>query len=236
LQGERIELPSLPEPTSDFFLRATSITGERHELVLEPIYSRMEEELIKGEVRFNAFTKKIQYYDPGIDLLFELEQTSSMVSELAIIIAFLKFVVRLPEGGMNELATHHLAKNHTDSRLFDDSPLLFIEEPEAHLHPEIQVKLMTYLAELSKLGVKVVITTHSNYMFNKASNLILKGELEEERVANYHMIMTEKGSEVNEKVTLHDWGMEDENFGNVAEELLNERLQAAEDFNANVTH
>lgn len=190
----------------------------------------MEKELIKGEVRFNSLTKRIQFYQLDIDMLFDLEQTSSMVAELSILIAFLKFVIHHPHPQQPEAGTIDF------SELYKTTPILFIEEPEAHLHPEIQVKLTEYLVELSKLGVKVVITTHSNYLFSKASNLILKGELKEEQLANYHMIMTDKGSIINPKDTLHDWGLEDENFVEVIEGLLDERLQAAEDFNANVAH
>jgi predicted ATP-dependent endonuclease of OLD family len=41
--------------------------------------------------------------------------------------------------------------------------LLLIEEPEAHLHPQLQVKLMQYLEELTQKqeNVQIIITTHS---------------------------------------------------------------------------
>lgn len=40
--------------------------------------------------------------------------------------------------------------------------IVLIEEPEAHLHPQLQVKLLGYLQNKAKLtGIQVIVTTHS---------------------------------------------------------------------------
>ncbi|MEG6534393.1 ATP-dependent nuclease [Caldifermentibacillus hisashii] len=40
--------------------------------------------------------------------------------------------------------------------------ILLIEEPEAHLHPQLQTKLLEYIEKQAKLkGVQVIVTTHS---------------------------------------------------------------------------
>jgi len=61
--------------------------------------------------------------------------------------------------------------------------MLIIEGPEAHLHPKVQIKLLEHFAALTELGVKVVLMSHSNYIFNKTSNLIISGGLESSKVA-----------------------------------------------------
>ena len=59
-----------------------------------------------------------------------------MVSELAPLILFLKYLVR-------------------------PGDLLILEEPESHLHPAAQRRLARGIVRLVNAGVKVLITTHS---------------------------------------------------------------------------
>jgi putative ATP-dependent endonuclease of OLD family len=43
--------------------------------------------------------------------------------------------------------------------------LLLIEEPEAHLHPQLQVRLLKYISEVAgKKSVQVIVTTHSTVL------------------------------------------------------------------------
>ena len=49
--------------------------------------------------------------------------------------------------------------------------LLIIDEPEMNLHPASQVRLLEVLAILVKLGVQVLITTHSPYFMAHLANL-----------------------------------------------------------------
>lgn len=48
-----------------------------------------------------------------------------------------------------------------EKNLLDQNTLLFVDEPEAHLHPAWQVEMAEALYALSQKGVKVVIATHS---------------------------------------------------------------------------
>jgi len=54
--------------------------------------------------------------------------------------------------------------------------LLIIDEPEMNLHPASQVRLLEVLAILVRLGVKVLVTTHSPYFMAHLANLVQRAE------------------------------------------------------------
>lgn len=51
--------------------------------------------------------------------------------------------------------------------------LLIIDEPELNLHPNNQRKMAVLLAKLINSGVKVLITTHSDYLVRELNNRIM---------------------------------------------------------------
>jgi predicted ATPase len=146
-----------------------------------------------------------------------------MVSEVAPIIAYFKYVIWNEKEHVHAIVFKKPSKTHG---------LLFIEEPEAHLHPEVQVKLMEMFALLAGNGVKIVMTSHSNYMFNKLSNLLLEGKVDPNKVSSYLMRMTDKGS-VTDMLSMKAEadGMNDENFADVAEMLYEERIKIYDKLN-----
>ena len=81
-----------------------------------------------------------------------LSQASSMVSELAPLVLFLRSVVR-------------------------PGDMLIMEEPEAHLHPAAQSQLAFTFARLVRAGVRVVVTTHSDWFLQRLGILIREGEV-----------------------------------------------------------
>ena len=79
-----------------------------------------------------------------------------MVSELAPIVLYLRHVVRIGD-------------------------VLIIEEPEAHLHPKMQVLFTRYLAAVVKAGIRVVVTTHSEWVLEALANLVRLSEVPKAR-------------------------------------------------------
>jgi predicted ATPase len=56
--------------------------------------------------------------------------------------------------------------------------LVYLEEPEIHLHPEAQVQMAGILAEAAKRGVIVVAETHSSLLLRGIQTLVANGELD----------------------------------------------------------
>ena len=50
---------------------------------------------------------------------------------------------------------------------------LIIDEPESHLDTANQIQLARLVARLVNSGVKVLITTHSDYIVREINNLIM---------------------------------------------------------------
>ncbi|MGB0861682.1 MAG: AAA family ATPase [Saprospiraceae bacterium] len=211
LISDTIEIPALSEPISDYFLNLSTIKEGNSNDKYSNFAIEIEEKILNAQIRFNQDSKKLEYFNKKANFKLDLSDTSSMISEIAPIVAYLKYIVNEKEGT-------------------NPSKILFIEEPEAHLHPEIQVELMNIFAKLTQNKVKIVLTTHSNYFFNKVNNLIISGQVEIEKVSNYHLINTNKGSIINKNVELTEAGIIDSNFVEIAEQLYKERLASIETF------
>jgi predicted ATPase len=206
----KFDLPNLTEPIADYFFNISNIKTKGYGNSFSQFAKQLEDNIIKGKINFDKSNKKLFYEPFKVALSLELSQVSSMISEIAPIIAHLKFI--FDEDEINK-----------------GDKYIFIEEPEAHLHPKIQVELIKLFAEMAKKGLKIVMTSHSNYMFNKLSNMILAKEIDPNTISVAHMKMGEKGSYVDtNSMHVDETGIEDNNFADVAEELYMERLKLYE--------
>lgn len=77
---------------------------------------------------------------------------------------------------------------------------LIIDEPELNLHPRNQIKMAGLLVRLANYGVKVVITTHSDYIVKEINNRIMAKSISSDEVNadfNYKDVDTIDGDLVN---------------------------------------
>ena len=59
--------------------------------------------------------------------------------------------------------------------------LVIIEEPEQNLHPALQSKLADLFIEVSKLGVNVLVETHSEYLIRRSQVLVAEAKYKDEQ-------------------------------------------------------
>ena len=212
---QKIELPGISEPISDYFLLLSNIRGGENDLY-SSVYKKIESDILKGKVNFNRISNTLVYTPDGMKHEFEMTEVSSMVSEISPIVAFMKYIIS--SSGRNRGKA---------------KPIVFIEEPEAHLHPKNQIKLVEYFCELKSLGIQIVISSHSNYIFNKLNNQLLKGVISPQ---NYSAILLESHSHgsISAFMEMDELGVSDSNFLDVSQELYNEREAIIEAWNDKV--
>lgn len=149
----RIDVPKLPGHITDLIEALLSITPSRSPAArIVGAIEHLENEVTGGTVGIEDSTEYPEVYFQNADGKFQLHQVSSMVSETAPIILFLK-------------------------RLVQPGHLFIIEEPEAHLDADNQRKLASVIAMLVNAGVKVLLTTHSDYFVKQLSNQIVLSQV-----------------------------------------------------------
>lgn len=227
--SNKLELPNISEPVSDYFIYLSNIATSSVNKEFTDVIKNLEDTILQGKILFNNESKKIVFAPDAIDAELDLSFTSSMVSEIAPIVAFLKYVIK--SSIARETGYSYLHRNERRKAI----NIIFIEEPEAHLHPEVQIQLMKVFTDLANLGVKVIMTSHSNYMFNKLSNLILEKQIDFKKIGSHLMKFENEGSILDELSMKADSdGIVDENFADVAEELYEERIKIYDKLNINV--
>ena len=151
-------LPGFSGVIADFLGTLVDLGGHKYRSE-EELSGRIETEMLDGAISVEgSFTSYPGFfYQPaGSKDNMRLMNTSSMVSELAPVVLYLRHVVRPGE-------------------------TLIIEEPESSLHPAMQVEFVRHLAAAVRAGVRIMITTHSEWILDELTNLALLNELPESR-------------------------------------------------------
>lgn len=110
--------------------------------------------------------------------------------------------------------------------------LVYIEQPEIHLHPKAQISMAQILADAANRGVKVVVETHSSLLLLGIQSLVAEGKLAPE-IVKLHWFkrrpidgVTEVSSaDLDEAGAFGDWP---EDFGDVELREQSRYMDAAE--------
>jgi predicted ATPase len=223
---EKIDIPKFSGVVSDFLSSLLELSDEKGPLF--DLTREFEKDIIRGEIAVKSVT---DYMYPEIKYRFEdkeipLHMSSSTVHELAPLFLYLKYKV-------------------------EPGNILIIEEPEAHLHPENQRKLAKLLVRLIRKGVKLFITTHSDYLLDQLSSFIMLSQLKNQKqgrnlnydkddyltpgeIGVYVFSLDKKadGYKIEEVEVSQEEGISQEEFLKVSEALYEESLMIQQDIQA----
>ena len=150
-------LPLLSGVRGDFLEQLVEMASKRQRGLrhgrerLRRIGKRIEDGILGGAVKVSGLPglayPHFTYHPGGWKAGLPLANASSMVSELAPVVLYLRHVV-VP------------------------NDLLIIDEPESHLHPAMQVAFTQQIAEMARAGVRVIVTTHSEWVLEALGNVV----------------------------------------------------------------
>lgn len=103
----------------------------------------------------------------------------------------------------------------------ESGQVVYIEQPELHLHPRAQVALAGVLADAAKRGVRVVVETHSSLLLQGIMTLIAEGCLSNTIVKLHWFERNEVG---DTKVTSRDFDENGTHEGDWPVDFANVRL------------
>ena len=135
----------------DFMRRLPSISSRKSRLLLDkPDILDLFIDIIGGDLRIN--NEGIVSFTPtsNKEMQLNLHDSSSTVTSLLVVNFFIRHIADPYQGD-----------------------ILIIDEPELNLHPENQCKLARLFARLVNSGIKVFISTHSDYILKELNTLIM---------------------------------------------------------------
>ena len=145
-------LPALSGVLADFLEQLVGLGEPRRRQRSNKgnLAANLEQQILKGEIHsensetgYPMFSYQPQEWREDLPLM----NSSSMVSELAPVVLYLRHIVQPGE-------------------------VLIIEEPESHLHPKMQVEFIRQLAAIVHAGIRVMLTTHSEWVLDELANLV----------------------------------------------------------------
>ena len=151
-----LEVPTFSGIVADFMQQLILYKeSEAPDEGMKHLADTIESDILAGQILMKPTPSgypEFLYRSSAIGEEVRLTRAASMVSELAPVVLFLRSGIRA-------------------------SDTLIIEEPEAHLHPGAQTEIALTLAGLVRAGVRVVVTTHSDWLLKEIANLIRIGDL-----------------------------------------------------------
>lgn len=116
--------------------------------------NEIEEEILKGKLTVDENEQILFTSDKAKDKTISLDMSASSVKTMASLTLFLR---------------HKATKGMT----------IFIDEPELNLHPNMQVQIAKIIVKMINHGIKVFVSTHSDYIVRELNNMVIANEVKD---------------------------------------------------------
>lgn len=213
---EDLQVPRMSGVVSDFISNLLQLEGDE-QAAFGAIAAELEKNVLAGQIAIEQDVNGYPdlAYRPGNDE-YPLHRSSSMVSEIAPLVLYLRYVL-------------------------DKGECLIIEEPESHLHPRSQVAVAEAIARMVGQGLQVLVTTHSDYLLAQINNAIRRATARGKsaggagpngaslvrfsEVAGYIFSPRGSGTRVSALKVTPDEGILGDEFSRVTEDLYEETVR-----------
>lgn len=107
-------------------------------------------------------------------------------------------------------------------RVAKPNQMIYLEQPEIHLHPRAQVEMAQLLVDAALRGVTVVAETHSSLLLLGIQTLVAKGEVPPNLIKLHWFELADDGSTIVKSADLDETGA----FGDWPEDFADVELEA----------
>lgn len=77
-----------------------------------------------------------------------------------------------------------------------ENAVILIEQPEIHLHPQLQAEIGDLLIDIAKTGKRLIIETHSEHLLLRIQRRVAEELIDADDVAVYYFEQTENGTKI----------------------------------------
>lgn len=107
----------------------------------------------------------------GGELKYDLEESSfNFEKDSGIIVKTFNIATGIKSLGLVQLLIN--------LGTIDENTIIIIDEPEVHLHPKWEIEYAKLICELAKLGIKIIISSHSPYLLRAIRKYSLENKIE----------------------------------------------------------
>lgn len=133
----------------------------------------------------SIFKERKEYYKTPLNLLIKLTNGKYKIADSGILFqpkgSKKAYNIEVASSSVRSL----LMLNYYILHVARENDILMIDEPELNLHPKNQILVARLLVLLVNAGIKVFITTHSDYIVRELSNCIMLNNLSESQIRKF---------------------------------------------------